>query len=546
MPTLCRSESRAEGRRSRHERKHPKYIACLSNELRSPERAVVGLILAFLFFHVILAATLGLGVDECYGIGVSHDLKLSYFDHPPLSFWITNFFIPLLGDGRALRLPFIVIFAATTWTLFLLTRQLFGPAAGFWAVLALNLSAFFTLAGGWVVPDGPLMLCLLAAAYTISRSLFSDREPPSPWLTWIVAGFWIGLAGLSKYHAALFVAGLFIYIVSSPKRRHILKHPAPWVGAVFALVIISPVIIWNAQHDWVSFAFQGGRATGHGFPKVGQFLANLGGQMLWMFPWIFVPMVIAAYKALRLGSTAERSWYCICLAIPTILLFTVVPLWADRGFPHWQMPGWLMLYPVLGEYLARESVVRRRPRTWAITSTVLLLVLAFLVVGHAATGYGRLLFPAAFAKGDVTLESLEWTPLREELQKRGLLEKKGLFVISGSPIDIGKIDQALADSMPMQVYGESKQYAFRYDPKLLVGRDALIIGRRDRMDGIDRSLAPYFDSITELPSFAFGRSGMREVDVRILYGNHLKKSLALPYDKRQDSGIIRPSRDASQ
>jgi hypothetical protein len=163
-----------------------------------------------------------------------------------------------------------------------------------------------------------------------------------------------------------------------------------------------------------------------------------------------------------------------------------------------------------------------------------------------ATGYGRLLFPAAFAKGDLTLESLEWTPLREELQKRGLLEKRELFVISGSPIDIGKIDQALADSMPMQVYGESKQYAFRYDPKLLVGRDALIVGRRDRMLGIDKALAPYFDSMEELPSFAFGRSVMREVDVRILYGNHLKKPLPSPYEKHPDSGIVRPSRDARQ
>ena len=72
--------------------------------------------------------------------------------------------------------------------------------------------------------------------------------------------------------------------------------------------------------------------------------------------------------------------------------------------------------------------------------------------------------------------------------------------------------------MPIQVYGGSKQYAFRYDPKLLVDRDVLIIARGNRMDGIGRSLA-------ELPSFAFGRSGMREVDVRILYGNHLKKSL---------------------
>ena len=83
--------------------KHPKYIEYLSDEFRSPTGAVVGLILAFLFFHVILAATLGTGVDECYGISVSHDLKLSYFDHPPLNYWITHFFIPLLGDGRALR-----------------------------------------------------------------------------------------------------------------------------------------------------------------------------------------------------------------------------------------------------------------------------------------------------------------------------------------------------------------------------------------------------------------------------------------------------------
>ena len=85
--------------------------------------------------------------------------------------------------------------------------------------------------------------------------------------------------------------------------------------------------------------------------------------------------------------------------------------------------------------------------------------------------------------------------------------------------------------MPMQVFGESKQYAFRYDPKTLIGRDALIVGRRDRMRGVGKALAPYFVSIRELPPFAFGRSGMREVDVRILYGRSLKTPLPSPYDK---------------
>ncbi len=310
-----------------------------------------------------------------------------------------------------------------------------------------------------------------------------------------------------------------------------LLHPAPWVGAAVALVLIAPVVVANAENHWASFAFQSGRAFGNGsFPKVGQFLANLGGQFLWMFPWIFVPMLIATYLALRRGRGDDRSWYCLCLGLPTILLFTAVPLWGGRGLPHWQMPGWLMLYPVLGEYLARETAVRSRPRTWAITSAALLAVLAFLLVGHAATGYGRLLVPAVFAKGDPTLESLEWTPLRGELQRRGLLDKKRLFVISEGWIDAGKIDQALDDAMPIQVFGESKQYAFRYDPKIFVGRDALIIGRRGRIGGLDKALAPYFESIEELPPFAFGRSAMNEVDLRIFYAHVLTKPLPSPYE----------------
>ena len=235
---------------------------------RAIERLVILLIIAFFVFRIALAATLGLGVDESYGISVAHDLRLSYFDHPPLHYWIAHFFMPVLGDGRAARLPFDVIFIGTTWALYLLTRQLFGTIAGFWAVLALNLSAFFTLAGGWVLPDGPLMLSLVAAAYTIARALFPEHTPPSPWRTWIAAGIWIGIAALSKYHAVLFVGGLFIFVVSMPARRNILWHPAPWVGAMIALLIASPVIIWNAEHHWVSIAFQAGRANAHGFPKI--------------------------------------------------------------------------------------------------------------------------------------------------------------------------------------------------------------------------------------------------------------------------------------
>ena len=431
----------------------------------SPEHIVALLIGVFLVFHLILMATLGLGVDECYTIGISHDLNLFYYDHPPLHYWIAHAFMPLLGDGRALRLPFVAIFAATSWLMYLLARQLFGARAGIWAVLALNLSAFFTLAGGWVVPDGPLMLCLTAAAYVIARGLFPDRAPPSPWWTWLSAGLWIGLAGLSKYHVVLFVVGLLIYVVSAPQRRSLLRSPAPWAGAALALALVTPVIIANAEHHWASFAFQGGRALANGsFPKIGQFLANIGGQCLWMLPWIFVPMVIAAYQALRRGRSDDRSWYCLCLGLPAIVVFTLVPLWGDRGLPHWQMAGWLMLFPVLGDNLAREAqcAAGRAPGR---SRRRLLVGLAALFLVNASTGFSKLVAPSLFPEGDPTLEAYQWTPLHDELQRRGLLDGKRLFVVSGSWIDVGRIDQALHDALPMQVFGDGKQYAFRYDPQ---------------------------------------------------------------------------------
>jgi hypothetical protein len=502
----------------------------------SPERVVAALIFVFLVFHLVLTATLGLGVDECYTIGVSHDLKLFYYDHPPLHYWIAHAFMPLLGDGRALRLPFVAMFAATSWLMYLLARQMFGARAGIWAVLALNLSGFFTLAGGWVVPDGPLMLCLTAAAYTIARALFPFRAPPSPWWTWICAGLWIGLAGLAKYHVVFFVIGLLVYVVSAPQRRRLLLSPAPWAGAAVALALVTPVIVANAEHHWASFAFQGGRALTTGsFPKIGQFLANLGGQCLWMLPWIFVPMVIAAYQALRRGRGDDRSWYCLCLGSPAIVLFTLVPLWGDRGLPHWQMAGWLMLFPVLGDHLAREAQVRSRPRTWAVTSAALLVGLAALFLVNASTGFSKLVAPSLFPEGDPTLEAYEWTPLHDELRRRGFLDgNKRLFVVSGSWIDIGRIDQALHDALPMQVFGESKQYAFRYDPESLVGRDALVISRRDQADELARRLAGYFVSIQELPPFAFGRSGMKEIELRLFYARALTRPLPSPYDERPD------------
>jgi 4-amino-4-deoxy-L-arabinose transferase-like glycosyltransferase len=494
-----------------------------------PDRVVLAVIAAFTLLRLLLAATVGLGVDGDYTVSVAHDLDLSYYDHPPLQYWIVHLFLPLLGDGRAARLPFIALFAGSCWLLYCLTRRLFGAQAGVIAVVALNCSACFTFGVGFLVlPDGPLMFALLAAAAALARGLFpAGGTAPPPLATWLQTGLWTGVAALSKYHAPLFAAGVLLFLLTVPRHRRLLGQPAPWLGALLALAIASPVLAWNLRHGWVSVGYQAGRA---GFSGVhfGFLLANLAGQAIWMLPWIFVPMVIAAWRAWRAGPLAEHSWYCLCLALPTIVIFTLVPLWGRIGLPHWQMPGWLMLFPVLGDWAFRTAATPRL-RRFGLASAATVVALALVFATEANTGYARILAPRLFARGDPTLEVFDWKQLAPELESRGLL-RPGSFVITTNWIYAGKIDQALHDAVPVVVFGSNpKQFGFRYDPRRLLGSDAVVVGPLDSMGGVANGLRPYFDSLEELAPVTLGRSGLNEIQLQVLSAHDLKTPLPAPY-----------------
>src|SRR6201996_8647297 len=118
--------------------------------------SILRLIVATTLIRLIFAATTGLGVDESYMVSAGRVLSLGYFDHPPASWWLSWGATHLFGSEAPIvaRLPFIVLFAATTWMMALLAEDFGGPRAGFFAALALNLSPVFGItSGGWVLPD---------------------------------------------------------------------------------------------------------------------------------------------------------------------------------------------------------------------------------------------------------------------------------------------------------------------------------------------------------------------------------------------------------
>jgi hypothetical protein len=473
----------------------------------SPTALVVWTIAISALIRLVMGQIVGFGNGEAYYLAAARRLALSYFDQPPLFLWIAHYTIGLVGTGSSLlpRLPFIAIFAGTTWLMFRLGARLFGEAAGAWAAVLLNLSNLFTVSvGSWVQPDAVLFFFLTAATLPIVDLAFGEARHPVR--QWVLAGACFGLAMLSKYHAALILAGLVLFVVTTPGYRAWFFRPALLLAALIASLIFAPVVLWNLENHWASFAFQSERivrSTGLRFDWLAR---SILGQAVLIGPLIWPMLMVVYARALRVGRRDPRSWFLCCLAITPILVFTAAALWAPLGWHfHWQAPGYLYLFPLLGRTVA-EAMERgeKGVRNWLIAAVGVLLAFVALVGSQAATGWmGALLGvgrpPKPFYATNPTREVLGWDALRPALEARGLLSDKRLFVVTGKWFEAGHADVAIGDRLPVIcLSADPRDIAYDWDQRRFSGWDALIIVPSSSNQDPVAAYGPYFRSIIPL------------------------------------------------
>ncbi len=485
-----------------------------------PARAAIVIILGFTVLRFIFAALLGFGVDESYTLGQARRLALSYFDHPPLHLWLAHASMLVFGTSWAVRLPFIAFFAGTSWLIFRLTERLFGGWPAVWAVLALNASLFFLASPGtWIVPDGLLLFFLCGGVLALARLFFPhEGERPSPWSAWLVAGLCFGLAGLSKYSALFVVVGLAAFLLATEHRRW-LVHPAPYAGAVLAVLAVSPVIVWNLQNDWASLRFQAGRGGGRGL-TLSAFAQRLAGQFVWLAPWIAVPLAtIAAQNLARLRD--PRRLFLMALAAPTILYFTLQSLWSGWALPHWPMPGWFFVFPLLGAWMVANPGASPSPRAWATWCVGLAVVLSLGIGALGASGLITRL--GAPPHADPTLDAFDWKALRPILAAKGVGPRSGPVVVGLTWNEGGKIDLAVGDVADVMVIGpDPRGFAFRQVYRAFHGAEILVVAQAATFARQRATLERQFEVIGEPERLSIGRGGRTEIDLVIVAARGLK------------------------
>src|SRR5260370_4086247 len=311
--------------------------------LKTPAGAVAVLIFWTFLGRLALASALGLGVDESYMVAAGRKLQISYFDHPPIAWWMAWATGHLAGTESpvVVRLPFIALFAVTTFLMYRLTSALFGPEAGLWAAVVLNLAPVFGISSAsWVLPDGPLLAALLGPAVCLVAALPSEGR--TAWGWWLGTGMCAGLALCSKYSAVLTIGGAAGFLLTEPVSRRWLKQPHPYAAGLIALAVFVPVLIWNAENGWVSFLFQAGRAEG-GFHPFGP-VAMLAGAAAFLLPWIWGPLVVCGFLALPRGPSHSERSLPVCLPAPPLIVFAAASP-RDNVLFHWAAQGYVMLMP---------------------------------------------------------------------------------------------------------------------------------------------------------------------------------------------------------
>ncbi|MGP8121738.1 MAG: glycosyltransferase family 39 protein [Xanthobacteraceae bacterium] len=341
--------------------------------------------------RLIAAAVTPLTYDEAYYWTWSQHLAGGYYDHPPMVALVIRLGTLIAGDTEfGVRLASILLALPMSVAVYRACQLLFrddGIAAS--ATLLLNATLMVAAGTLIVTPDAPLMVASAFVLYALAKVLETGRG-----VWWLGVGLAVGLALLSKYTALLFGVAILAWLLAVPQLRRWLRSPWPYLGGIVAFALFAPVIAWNADHQWVSFIKQLGRA------RVDSLTLRFFGEMIpaqfgFATPLVFV-LGVMGLVALTRGNNETRPARALVNAMfwPVTLYFVWHSL-HSRVEANWLGP----VYPAFAvaaavaahhAWNAREQRTATFCRRWAVpVGLVMWLALLIQADTGVLTGYRR-------------------------------------------------------------------------------------------------------------------------------------------------------------
>jgi 4-amino-4-deoxy-L-arabinose transferase-like glycosyltransferase len=349
-------------------------------------------VLALVLLRLVAAVWSPLTFDEAYYWMWSKHLAGGYYDHPPMVAVVIRLGTMIGGDTEiGVRLVSILLALPMSWAVYRTATILFGGnRVAATATILLNVTLMAAVGTLIVTPDAPLLVASSFVLFYLAKVLETGRG-----VWWLAVGAAVGAALLSKYTALFFGPAILIWLVLVPKLRRWLISPWPYLGGLVASAVFAPVILWNRDHQWVSFIKQIGRARIEDFKPT--FLGELiPTQIAFATPLVFILGAMGLYALLRRNAGALGARALINTTFWTIVAYFIWHSLHARVEANWFAP----VYPAfaiaaavaanLTQWDARQQRLVDFCLRWAAPTGILMFALLILQANTGLlTGYRR-------------------------------------------------------------------------------------------------------------------------------------------------------------
>jgi len=469
---------------------------------RITTRTSVWLILAAVFvWRLFYAAVVPLDLvpDEAYYWHWSQHLDWGYYSKPPMIAWMIGLSTFLFGDSElGVRLPAVLLSTLGLWWVYLLGRSMYNERVGLFAMLLCLATPGAVVMGLLMTIDAPFLFFWTVSLYACWHLL---QEEKTTFWTWGLAVLATGLGLLSKQTmVAIFpVVGCYLwgswaveYWNRQPAASQLLRKlisPGVWFWGVFSLAFLTPVLVWNSQHEWITFQHTSSHFESQAVSIVkrlsfsGEFLL---GQMGVGAPVTFIAFVMVSWRAIR-------NWRSLKPQERFLLSGSTIPLLAIFGLsltqrvnPNWPAPFYIAGYVLTAAWFDNQfeqsfasswfptmrSRGFRRCLTWGLAVAAIVYAVPFVIGPLNLAG----------TSVDPTPRLRGWSDLAGKLQS---FYEPGMFVMAASNRnEASELAFYLPDHPPSYRWNPNGNIISQYDiwgiPDGIAGRDGVIVSYADQ------------------------------------------------------------------
>ncbi len=313
---------------------------------------------SWLILALAQSASTELIADEAYYWVYSQFPAWGYFDHPPMIAVLIKTGDALFHNELGVRLicAFFSTFAIVI-TESLTERK--NPFLFYTIVLSI---AVLQVGGFLAVPDTPLLFFTALFFYAYCSFIKNTS-----WKTALFIGLSITFLFYTKYHGLLIV--LFVFI-SNVK---LLARWQTWLAASVVILLYSPHLYWQWQHDWLSFRYHLFESNVNAY-KFSFTTDYLLGQIVLAGPIAGILLLPAAFiyrPKNRSGSYRVEK----ALKFTLVGIYAIFLLSAFRGKveANWTMPALIPLIVLSHQYIIDKFSWIKPLRVIAFISLLLII-----------------------------------------------------------------------------------------------------------------------------------------------------------------------------